>query len=66
MKPLRALLDRVRPLFEKGGKLEKLYPLYEGVDTFFYTPGDVTPGPSHVRDSMDLKRMMITVVIALL
>ncbi|NOX55188.1 MAG: NADH:ubiquinone reductase (Na(+)-transporting) subunit B [Planctomycetes bacterium] len=65
MKPLRSFLDRIRPLFEKGGKLEKLYPLYEGIDTFFYTSGEVTPGPSHVRDSMDLKRMMITVVIAL-
>jgi len=65
MKPLRAVLDRLEPLFLKGGKLEKLYPLYEGIDAFFYTPGKVTLGPSHVRDSMDLKRMMITVVVAL-
>ncbi len=66
MKPLRRFLDQVKPSFEKGGKLEKLYPLYEGVDTFFYTPGEVTSGPSHVRDGMDLKRMMITVVAALI
>ena len=65
MKLLRSTLDRVEPLFQKGGSLERLYPLYEAVDTFLYTPGDVTHGASHVRDGMDLKRMMITVVIAL-
>jgi Na+-transporting NADH:ubiquinone oxidoreductase subunit B len=66
MKPLRGFLDKVQPLFEKGGKLEKLYPLYEAADTFLYTPGEVTKGPSHVRDGIDLKRMMTTVVVALL
>ena len=66
MKPLRRWLDRVRPVFDKGGKFEKLYPLYEMADTFFYTPGEITHGETHVRDSMDLKRMMTTVVIALL
>ena len=66
MKPLRRFLDRLHPLFEKGGKLERLYPLYEAIDTFLYTPGDVTARASHVRDGMDLKRMMITVVVALI
>ena len=66
MKPLRRFLDRVHPLFDKRGKLEKLYPLYEAVDTFLYTPGTVTRGASHVRDGLDLKRTMITVVVALL
>jgi Na+-transporting NADH:ubiquinone oxidoreductase subunit B len=42
MKPLRRFFDRLHPLFDKGGKLEKLYPLYEAVDTFLYTPGTVT------------------------
>lgn len=65
MKPLRNLFDRLHPLFEKDGKLERLYPLYEGIDTFLFTPGETTVGPSHVRDGMDLKRMMITVVVAL-
>lgn len=65
MKLLRSLLDRVEPAFHKGGKLEKLYPVYEAIDTFLYTPNEVTHGASHVRDGMDLKRMMITVVIAL-
>jgi Na+-transporting NADH:ubiquinone oxidoreductase subunit B len=55
----------MHPLFDKGGKFEKLYPLYEGLDTFLYTPSEVTPGASHVRDSLDLKRMMIMVVVAL-
>ena len=65
MKFLRNLLDRQARHFEKGGKLEKLYPLYEANDTFLFTPGEVTKGASHVRDGLDLKRMMMTVVIAL-
>lgn len=66
MQFLRDLLDKQKPMFEKGGKLEKLYPLYEANDTLLFTPGEVTHGPSHVRDAMDLKRMMITVVVALI
>lgn len=65
MKFLRDKLDQLEPLFHKGGKLEKAYPIYEAIDTFLYTPGEVTRGASHVRDGMDLKRMMIFVVIAL-
>lgn len=65
MKFLRTLLDRIEPTFHKGGKLERLYPLYEAMDTFLYTPSEVTGSASHVRDGMDLKRMMITVVVAL-
>ncbi len=52
-------------LFGKGGPLEMLYPLWEASDTFVRTPGHVTRGASHVRDALDLKRMMITVVVAL-
>lgn len=66
MKFLRNLLDKQAPLFEKGGKLEKLYPVYEAHDTVLFTPGHVTKGLTHVRDALDLKRMMITVVIALI
>ena len=65
MKFLRRLLDAQARHFEPGGKLERLYPLWEAQDSFLYTPGRVTAGPSHVRDGLDLKRMMITVVIAL-
>ena len=66
MKVLRNLLDRLHPLFDKGGKFERLYPLYEAGDTFLYTPGLVTRGLTHVRDALDLKRMMSMVVAALI
>jgi Na+-transporting NADH:ubiquinone oxidoreductase subunit B len=66
MRPLRAFLDRQAHHFEKGGRLAKLYPLWEAADTFFYTPASVARGSSHVRDAIDLKRMMILVVIAAL
>jgi len=66
MKFLRALLDSQEKLFRKGGPLEKAYPLFEAMDTFVYTPGNVTRGASHVRDGLDLKRMMGVVVVALL
>ncbi|MDB4794305.1 NADH:ubiquinone reductase (Na(+)-transporting) subunit B [Pirellulaceae bacterium] len=65
MKFLREQLDSVEPHFLKGGKLEKLYPLYEAKDTFLFSPGETAEGNTHVRDSLDLKRMMITVVLAL-
>lgn len=66
MKALRNLLDKAHPHFAKGGKLARFYPLYEAADSFIYTPGEVTDGSLHVRDAMDLKRVMITVVLALL
>lgn len=66
MKALRDLLDKLHPHFAEGGKLERLYPLYEAADSFLYTPGKVTVGAPHVRDAIDLKRVMITVVFALL
>ncbi len=65
MKFLRTFLDNQEKYFHKGAKLEKLYPLYEAIDTFLYTSGSVTSKASHVRDAMDLKRMMLMVVISL-
>lgn len=65
MKALRQIFDKVEHHFEKGGRLETLYPLYEAIDTFLYTPKDRTTGKVHVRDAMNLKRMMIMVAIAL-
>jgi Na+-transporting NADH:ubiquinone oxidoreductase subunit B len=65
MEFLRDYLDRQHHHFVKGGRLERFYPVYEMVDTFFYTPGEVTRGATHVKDSLDLKRIMSTVVIAL-
>ncbi|HEX4882290.1 MAG TPA: NADH:ubiquinone reductase (Na(+)-transporting) subunit B [Porticoccaceae bacterium] len=61
---LRKLLDRLEPLFHKGGKYEKYYALYEAVDTIFYSPASVTRSAPHVRDGIDLKRVMITVWLA--
>lgn len=61
MKILRNFLDKIEPAFHKGGKLEKWYALYEAADTIFYRPSDVTKTTSHVRDGIDLKRIMITV-----
>ena len=60
----RDFLDSIEPYFAKGGKLGKYYGLYEMVDTFIYTPSDVTRGSTHVRDGNDLKRTMTFVVIA--
>ena len=58
---LRSFLDKIEHNFEKGGKYEKWYALYEALDTFMYKPSDVTKTTAHVRDGIDLKRMMITV-----
>jgi Na+-transporting NADH:ubiquinone oxidoreductase subunit B len=53
---LRQTARSLAPHFHKGGKLERFYPLYDAIDTFLYTPGDVTTGASHVRDGIDMKR----------
>ncbi|HKX46004.1 MAG TPA: NADH:ubiquinone reductase (Na(+)-transporting) subunit B [Planctomycetota bacterium] len=66
MKFIRDQLDRIAPLFQKGGPLERYHSLYELQDTFLFTPGEVTRSASHVRDATDMKRLMITVVLALL
>ena len=63
---LRKQLDSVEKHFVKGGKLERLHPLYDAIDTFLFVPGYKTENGPHVRDSIDLKRSMIFVVIALL
>jgi len=64
MSRLRNQLDKIQPLFAKGGRLERFQAMYEMVDTFLYTPGEVTRGSPHVRDAIDLKRVMIFVVLA--
>ena len=58
---IRQFLDGIEHHFEKGGKYERWYALYEAVDTIFYSPASVTKTTSHVRDGIDLKRIMITV-----
>ena len=61
---MRNLLDKYEPHFHKGGKWEKWYALYEAIDTGLFKPSDVTKNSSHVRDGIDLKRVMITVWVA--
>ena len=61
---LRSILDGVEHHFEKGGKFAWAYPAYEAVDTALYTPATVTGGASHVRDALNLKRIMMTVWLA--
>jgi Na+-transporting NADH:ubiquinone oxidoreductase subunit B len=61
---LRKLLDEIEPVFSKGGRFAKFEALYEMIDTFLYTPSSVTRGAPHLRDAIDLKRVMTFVVIA--
>lgn len=58
---MRKFLDKIGPDFHPGGKYEKWYPLYEAIDTMLYSPPNVTKSTAHVRDNIDLKRIMITV-----
>ena len=64
MKRLRRFLDHIEPLFIKGGRLEHFRAIYEMIDTLLYSPADVTRSSPHVRDAIDLKRVMILVVLA--
>ena len=67
--PVKFLEDKIedaRPLFETGGKLERLYPLFEAKETFLLSPATVTAQGPHVRDALDMKRLMIIVVLAIL
>lgn len=58
---LRSFMDGLAPHFEKGGKYAWAYPAYEAIDTALYTPSEVTGGAAHVRDGLNLKRIMMTV-----
>lgn len=64
MKKLRSYLDNLEPLFTQGGRFERFHALFEAVDTFLYSPADLTRSAPHIRDAIDLKRVMIIVVIA--
>lgn len=61
---LKTFIEKVEPDFEAGGKFEKFYALYEAAATIFYTPGKVNKANTHVKDSIDLKRIMIFVWMA--
>ncbi|MCS6972920.1 MAG: NADH:ubiquinone reductase (Na(+)-transporting) subunit B [Cyclobacteriaceae bacterium] len=67
MKFLRDLFDKAKPHFERGGKYHKYFYLFEALDTFHFSPNTVTPVKgAQIRDAIDLKRLMMTVVIAML
>jgi Na+-transporting NADH:ubiquinone oxidoreductase subunit B len=63
---LRNQLDKIKPNFEKGGKYEKYGPAFSGFETFLFVPNHTTKTGAHIRDGVDLKRVMITVVIAMI
>ncbi|MFN2353024.1 MAG: NADH:ubiquinone reductase (Na(+)-transporting) subunit B [Desulfopila sp.] len=66
MKFVDDFLQKIEPLFLKGGKFEKLYPLFEATDSFLFGSSGKTTSAPHVRDAIDYKRIMITVIIALI
>ena len=63
---LKKILDKYRENFDEGGKLERLYPIYEATDTILFSTNEVTENGPHIRDSIDTKRVMILVVMSLL
>ena len=65
MSGLRKFVDKIKPTFEKGGKLGFLHSTFDAFETFLFVPNTVTRRGAHVRDCVDLKRVMIMVVIAL-
>ncbi|MEC7854958.1 MAG: NADH:ubiquinone reductase (Na(+)-transporting) subunit B [Candidatus Neomarinimicrobiota bacterium] len=60
------VLDKAKPHFEKGGRFERLYPIFEATDTILFSTNETTESGPHIRDSIDTKRIMILVVISLL
>lgn len=59
-------IKKIKPLFEKGGRFEKFYSVFDGFETFLYVPETVTKKGSHIRDYMDMKRTMTLVILALM
>ena len=66
MKLFKNILNSVKPHFETGGKLEKLYPAYDAFETFLFVPDHTTHKGTHIKDAIDLKRTMAFVVLAML
>ncbi len=66
MKLIRKMLDKVKPHFQDGGALVKLAPIYEATDTILFSTDEQTESGPHIRDHIDIKRVMILVVIALI
>ena len=62
---LRQIVDKIKPTFQKGGKLSKLASTFEAFETFLFVPNHVTRTGAHIRDAIDMKRTMAIVVLAL-
>ena len=62
---VRNFIDRIKPTFEKGGKLGFLHSTFDAFETFMFVPNTVTRKGSHIRDCVDIKRVMIIMVLAL-
>jgi Na+-transporting NADH:ubiquinone oxidoreductase subunit B len=65
VKSLRKQLDKIKPYFQKGGRFEMLHSTFDAFETFLFVPDKVTSHGAHIRDSIDMKRTMIIVVISL-
>ena len=63
---LRNFVDKIKPTFSEGGKLSFLHSTFEGFETFLFVPNTTTQRGAHIRDCNDIKRVMITVVVALI
>jgi Na+-transporting NADH:ubiquinone oxidoreductase subunit B len=66
MKFLRRYIDSIKPQFKKGGKFEKLSSTFDAFETFLFVPDKVTRSGAHIRDSIDMKRLMSVVVMAMI
>lgn len=66
MSKLRRLIDKARPAFQPGGKLHAFQSVFDGFDTFLFTPRTTSASGVHIHDAVDSKRVMITVVAALI
>ncbi len=66
MRPLRNLLDKLEPQFRRGARLERYQAVFEMLDTLLYSPSDVSRRAPHVRDAINLKRVMGLVVVGVL
>ena len=67
MKGLRSFLDRIKPTFQEGGNLSMLHSTFDAIETLLFVPGHSAPAKgAHIRDGIDLKRTMITVIVAMM
>jgi len=65
MSALKNFIDKQKPNFEKGGKFEKLYSIFDGIETFLFVPNSTSKSGTHIHDAVDSKRTMVIVILAL-